>query len=172
MRKWQPTPVFLPGESQGWGSLVGCRLWGCIELDTTEVTQQQQQDIFIQFFCIFLPLLNIFCFCQVHVFVCPLLSFTTVSVLYSAFLCMKCSLGISSFLEEISSLSHAIVFLYVFALSTQEGFLISLCYSLRLCIQMGIFFLFSFAFTYLLFSAICKGSQTTILPFLISFSRA
>ena len=31
-RKWQPTPVFLPGESQGQGSLVGCRLWGCIEL--------------------------------------------------------------------------------------------------------------------------------------------
>ena len=27
-RKWQPTPVFWPGESQGWGSLVGCRLWG------------------------------------------------------------------------------------------------------------------------------------------------
>ena len=27
-RKWQPTPVFLLGESQGWGSLVGCRLWG------------------------------------------------------------------------------------------------------------------------------------------------
>ena len=37
-RKWQPTPVFLPGESQGWGSLVGCRLWGRTELDTTEVT--------------------------------------------------------------------------------------------------------------------------------------
>ena len=36
-RKWQPTPVFLPGESQGWGSLVGCRLWGCTESDTTEV---------------------------------------------------------------------------------------------------------------------------------------
>ena len=34
-RKWQPTPVFLPGESQGWGSLVGCRLWGHTELDTT-----------------------------------------------------------------------------------------------------------------------------------------
>ena len=29
-RKWQPTPVFLPGESQGWGSLVGCCLRGCI----------------------------------------------------------------------------------------------------------------------------------------------
>ena len=26
--KWQPTPVFLPGESQGWGNLVGCRIWG------------------------------------------------------------------------------------------------------------------------------------------------
>ena len=37
-RKWQPTPVFLPGESQGQGSLVGCRLWGCTESDTTEVT--------------------------------------------------------------------------------------------------------------------------------------
>ena len=37
-RKWQPTPVFLPGESQGQGSLVGCRLWGHTESDTTEVT--------------------------------------------------------------------------------------------------------------------------------------
>ena len=35
-RKWQPTPVFLPGESQGWGSLVDCRLWGSTELDMTE----------------------------------------------------------------------------------------------------------------------------------------
>ena len=42
-RKWQPTPVFLPGESQGWGSLVGCRLWGHTELDTTEAKQQRQQ---------------------------------------------------------------------------------------------------------------------------------
>ena len=40
-RKWQPIPVFLPGESQGQGSLVGCRLWGRIELDTTKATQQQ-----------------------------------------------------------------------------------------------------------------------------------
>ena len=37
-RKWQPTPVFLPGESQGWGSMVGWRLWGCTESDTTEAT--------------------------------------------------------------------------------------------------------------------------------------
>ena len=41
-RKWQPIPVFLPGESQGRGSLVGCRLWGHTELDTTEMTWQQQ----------------------------------------------------------------------------------------------------------------------------------
>ena len=37
-RKWQPTPVFLPGESQGRGSLVGCCLWGCTESDMTEMT--------------------------------------------------------------------------------------------------------------------------------------
>ena len=42
-RKWQPAPVFLPGESQGRGSLVGCHLWGRTESDTTEATQQQQQ---------------------------------------------------------------------------------------------------------------------------------
>ena len=38
IRQWQPTPVFLPGESQGRGSLVGCHLWGRTELDTTEVS--------------------------------------------------------------------------------------------------------------------------------------
>ena len=37
-RKWQLTPVLLPGESQGRGSLVGCRLWCHTESDTTEVT--------------------------------------------------------------------------------------------------------------------------------------
>jgi len=37
-RKWQPTPVFLPGESQGRGRLVGCCLWGGIESDMTEAT--------------------------------------------------------------------------------------------------------------------------------------
>ena len=37
-RRWQPTPVFLPGESQGRGSLVGCCLWDRTESDTTEVT--------------------------------------------------------------------------------------------------------------------------------------
>ena len=37
-RKWQPAPVFLPRESQEWGSLVGFRLWGRTESDPTEVT--------------------------------------------------------------------------------------------------------------------------------------
>ena len=49
---------------------------------------------------------------------------------------MKCSLGISNFLEEISSVSHSVVFLYFLALIAEEGFLISSCYSLELCIHM------------------------------------
>ena len=54
-RKWQPTPVFLAGESQGRRSLVGCPLWGCTESDTTEATQQQQQQwIFCYHFVSFL----------------------------------------------------------------------------------------------------------------------
>ena len=61
---------------------------------------------------------------------------------------MKCSLGISNFLEEISSLSHSVVFLYFFAVITKEGFLISPCYSLELCTQMALSFLFSFAFVF------------------------
>ena len=64
---------------------------------------------------------------------------------------MKCSLGISNFLKEISSLSHSIISLYFFALIMEEGFLISPCYSLELCIQMGISFLFSFAFRFFSF---------------------
>ena len=56
-------------------------------------------------------------------------------------ICMKCSLGISNFLEEISNHSHSIVFHYFFALIAEEGFLISPCYSLELCIQMGMLLL-------------------------------
>ena len=61
---------------------------------------------------------------------------------YRAHLCMKCSFGISGFLEEIPSLSHSVVFLYFFALIAEEGFLVSFCCSLELCIQMFISFLF------------------------------
>ena len=42
-RKQQPTPVFLPRESQEWWSLMACHLWGRTESDMTEATQQQQQ---------------------------------------------------------------------------------------------------------------------------------
>ena len=51
------------------------------------------------------------------------------------------------FLEETSSLSPSLVFHYFFALITEEGFLFSPCCSLELCIQMGVSFLFSFAFS-------------------------
>ena len=60
-----------------------------------------------------------------------------------------------------SCLCHSIVFLCFFVLITEEGFLISPCYSLELCIQMVISFLFSF-----LFSAICKASLDNHFAFL------
>ena len=53
-RKCKPTPVFLPGECQGRGSLVGCRLWGSTESDTAEAMQQQQQ----AFYKLLYPLIN------------------------------------------------------------------------------------------------------------------
>ena len=54
-RKWQPTPVFLPRESQVWRSLVGCHLWSCTESDMTEVIQQQQTVFCL---CVCLLLIN------------------------------------------------------------------------------------------------------------------
>ena len=93
------------------------------------------------------------------------------TVLYCAHLCMKSSLGISNFLEEISSLSHSIVFLYFFALIAEEGFLISPCYSLEICNQMLIPLLFSFYFSLLFFFQLfVRPPRATILPFCISFS--
>ena len=107
----------------------------CCSLETKRDTDAWRS-FFVQFFCLYLPpLLNIFCLCYGHI----------ISVLYWAHLCMKYSFGISNFLEKISSLSHSIAFLYCFALSAKEGFHIFPCYSLELCIQMGISFLFFFA---------------------------
>ena len=82
---------------------------------------------------------------------------------------MKCFLGISNFLEEISILSHSVVLLCLFALITEEGFLISPCYSLELFIQMGISFLFSLPLASLLFSAIFKFSSDNHVVFLHFF---
>ena len=42
-RKWQPTPVFLPGESQGRGSLVGCHLWGQTRLKRLSSSSSSRQ---------------------------------------------------------------------------------------------------------------------------------
>ena len=51
-RKWQPTLVFLPGESQGRRNVVGYRLWGHTESDTTEVTQQQHSNFSFYRVCV------------------------------------------------------------------------------------------------------------------------
>ena len=110
-----------------------------------------------RFFCIVLcflpPLLNIFSFCEVH----------TISVLHRAHFCMKYSLGISDFLEEISSFSFC-CFPLSLCMITEEGFLMSPCYLLELCIQMGVSFLrcLSCLFFPQLF---VRPPWTTILPF-------
>ena len=104
------------------------------------------------------PLLNLFCFCWVH----------TVSVLYCAHLCMRDSLRISNFIEEISSLSHSIIFLYFFAVTTEEGFLFSPCYSLEVYIHIFAFlFCLSLLFFFQLF---VSPPQSTTSPSCISFS--
>ena len=72
---------------------------------------------------------------------------------------LKYSLCISHFLEEISSLSLFIIFLYFFALITDKAFLISPCSSSQLCIQMDISFLSPLFFASLLFTAACKSSS-------------
>ena len=89
-----------------------------------------------------------------------------ISVLYWAHLCMKCSLGISNFLEEISSLSHSIVFLYFFALITEEGFLFSPCYSLNSAFKWVYLSFSPLLLASLLFSAICKASSDSHFAFL------
>ena len=89
---------------------------------------------------------------------------------------MKFSLAVSNFLEEISNFleeiarpSLSILFLYFFALIAEEGFLISPCYSLELCI-LCLYLPFSpLLFASLLFTAICKASSDSHLLFCISF---
>ena len=74
------------------------------------------------------------------VYSCHLFLISSASVRSIPFLSfiVKYSLGISNFLEEISSLSHSIVFPCFFTLITEKGFLISSCYSLQLCIQIQV----------------------------------
>ena len=51
-RKWQPTPLFFPGESQGQRSLVGCRLWGYTESDATDRLSSSSSNILPVYFFI------------------------------------------------------------------------------------------------------------------------
>ena len=115
---------------------------------------------FVYFFCVFLlPLLNIFCLCWVH----------TISVLYCAHLCMKCSLCSSDLLEEICSLSHSIVFLYFFALITEEDFLTLVAILWNSAFKWVYLSFFSLLFPCLLFTAICKASSDSQFGFLCFF---
>ena len=82
---------------------------------------------------------------------------------------MKCSLGISNVLDEISSLSQYFFPLFL-CIDQWRSFLISPCYSLELFIQMGIF-PFLLCFSLLFFSQLfVRPCRSTILPFCISFS--
>ena len=91
---------------------------------------------------------------------------------------MKCFLGISNFLEEISSLSRSIVFLYFFALIAEEGFLISPCYSLELSflrvaiINWGLCVkYFTHMIIYLTLTKKNRSELSAILSSLISYTR-
>ena len=83
---------------------------------------------------------------------------------------MKCSLGISNFLEEISSLSYSIVFLYFFALIAEEGFLISLAILWNYAFKWTYLSFSPLLFASLLFTAICKASSDNHFVFLHFFS--
>ena len=85
---------------------------------------------------------------------------------------MKFSLGVSNFFEEISSLSHSVVFLYFFALITEEGFLISPCCSSELWrtefFPFLIFLIFPFLLWFSLHFTCCSSElwRTEFFPFL------
>ena len=83
---------------------------------------------------------------------------------------MKCSLCISNFLQEISSLSHSVVILYFFALITEEGFLIYPCYLWNSAFQWVYLSFSPLLFAFLLFTATCEASPDSHFPFLHFYS--
>ena len=83
---------------------------------------------------------------------------------------MKCSLGISNSLKEISSLSQSVVFLYFFASITEEGFLISSAILWNSAFRCLYLFFIPLVFALLLFTAICKASPDSHFAFLHFFS--
>ena len=82
---------------------------------------------------------------------------------------MKCSLGIANFLEEISSLSCSIVFLYFFALIIEEGFLSLLAILWNSAFRWAYLSSSSLSLASLLFSAICKAFSDNHFTFLNFF---
>ena len=90
--------------------------------------------------------------------------------LYCAHLCMKCSLGILNFLEEISSLSHSVVFLYFFALIAEEAFLSLLAILWNSAFKWEYLSFSPLIFTSLHFTDICKASSDNHFAFLHFFS--
>ena len=138
-RKQQLTPVFLSGESHGQRSLAGYSPWGRKRVGHDWATS-------LSFSVRSLPFLS---------FIEPIFAwnFPLVSLIF-----LKRSL-----------IFPILLFFSFFALIPTEGFLISPCYSLELCIQMGISFLFSLLFTSLLFTAICKVSSDSHFAFLHFF---
>ena len=91
----------------------------------------------------------------------------TISVLYHAHPYTKCFFHISSFQEEMASLSHSIILLYFFALLIEEGPLVSPCYSLELSIQLSIF-PFIPCFSFLLIS-VTHSCQTLCDPWTAAY---
>ena len=117
-------------------------------------------------------LYSFFVYCC-HLFIISSASVRSIpSLLYCDHCCMKFTLGISYFLEEISSLSHSIVFLYFFALIMEEGFLIlTLLAILWNSAFKWVYLSFSpVPFASLLFTAICKASSDNHFAFLYLFS--
>ena len=112
-------------------------------------------DNFEEFFCVFLStLLNIFCFCYV----------LTVSVLYCAHFCMKCSLGISNFLEEISCFPLFICIVHLKRLSCLSLLFFETLHSYEYNLSFS-----PLPFTSLLYSALCKASSDNYFAFLHLF---
>ena len=94
----------------------------------------------------------------------------TISILYCAHLCMKCSLASSNFHEAISSLSHPVVFLYFFAVIAEEGFLSLLAILWNSAFRCLYLSFPPLLFAPHLFTAICKASSDSHFAFLHFFS--
>ena len=112
----------------------------------------------------------ILCISVLSVVISPF-SFLILLILFFS-LCFLMSLMACQFYlsEKIININKPLTSLYFFQLITEEGFLIPPCYTLELCILMGISFLFSSAFTSFLFTAICKASSDNHFAFLHFFS--